>query len=168
MVSTTLVPTADNPGSLDQLMNRCVSELDHQIHVIEVPCSLEQSVIQQKPPDYDSVADAPPCYEDAIKLSPSLLLTTAVCSIDMDQSQPSTPSTSATTSSATTRSTTCSDISSSASSEPISTEPTSVVSSEPSSSNSSASSCSLQNINRIQIDRYGVPGTPPPPYAPTR
>ncbi|PNF23026.1 hypothetical protein B7P43_G09827, partial [Cryptotermes secundus] len=82
-------PSPDHPDNISQ-----VSELDHQIHVIEVPCSLEPSVIQQKPPDYDTVADAPPCYEDAIKLSPSLLLANPTGgNSHRDQSQPSTPST---------------------------------------------------------------------------
>ncbi|XP_069689803.1 uncharacterized protein [Periplaneta americana] len=110
-------PTPDHPDNVSQ-----VSELDHQIHVIEIPCSLEPSVVQQKPPDYDSVADMPPCYEDAIKLSPSLLL-----SCTTEASAPST--------------------------------------------SSAADSGSRQAISRLQevtLDRYGVPTTPPPPYAPTR
>ncbi|KDR11540.1 hypothetical protein L798_14099, partial [Zootermopsis nevadensis] len=82
-------PATDNADNISQ-----ISELDHQIHVIEVPCSLESNIIQQKPPDYDTVADAPPSYEDAIKLSPSLLLaTTNGANSHSHPSQPSTPST---------------------------------------------------------------------------
>jgi hypothetical protein len=149
------------------LINVCllqVSDLDHQIQVIEVPCSLEPSVMQQKPPDYDTVADAPPCYEDAIKLSPSLLLAnTVVNNSHHDQSLLSTPSTSAP--SPTTRPSTCSQIT-------IIPEAGSMGSSETSSNiHSASSSSSRQTISRLShvtVDRYGVPGTPPPPYAGTR
>jgi hypothetical protein len=135
-----------------------VSELDHQIHVIEVPCTLEPSVIQQKPPDYDTVADAPPCYEDAIKLSPSLLLASPTSGTSChDQSQPSTPSTSAT---------------SSASLNATCVENSSEIGVEGNSKPSSnMGSCSGQTISRLEpstVGRYGVPGTPPPPYAATR
>jgi len=146
-------PATDHPDNISQ-----VSDLDHQIHVIEVPCSLEPSAMQQKPPDYDTVADAPPCYEDAIKLSPSLLLAnTTVNNSHHDQSQLSTPSTSAP--SPATRPSTCSQITSS-----------SEVGSAESGSNihSASSSSSRQTISRLShvtVDRYGVPGTPPPPYA---
>jgi len=138
-----------------------VSDLDQQIHVIEVPCSLEPSVMQQKPPDYDTVADAPPCYEDAIKLSPSLLLAnTTLNNSHHDQSQLSMPSTSAP--SPTNHPSTCSQITSSP-------EAGSMDSSETSSNiHSASSSSSRQTIGRLSyvtVDRYGVPGTPPPPYA---
>ncbi|XP_077285733.1 uncharacterized protein LOC143910952 isoform X2 [Arctopsyche grandis] len=46
-------------------------QIDDPIHVITVP---DEEVMQQKPPDYDSVAGAPPTYDDAIKLDPSYLL----------------------------------------------------------------------------------------------
>lgn len=152
-------PATDHPDNISQ-----VSDLDHQIHVIEVPCSLEPSVMQQKPPDYETVADAPPCYEDAIKLSPSLLLAnTTVNNSHHDQSQLSTPSTSAP--SPTTRPSTCSEIMSSS-------EAVSMVNSETGSNiHSASSSNSRQNISRLShvtVDRYGVPGTPPPPYVGTR
>jgi hypothetical protein len=141
-----------------------VSDLDQHIHVIEVPCSLEPSVMQQKPPDYDTVADAPPCYEDAIKLSPSLLLAnTTVSNSHHDQSQLSTPSTSAP--SPTTRPPTYSQITSSS-------EVGSMGSFETSSNiHSASSSNSRQTISRLSHvtgDSYCVPGTPPPPYAGTR
>lgn len=35
------------------------------------------SVARQKPPDYEAVADAPPSYDDAIKLNPGQLTTRA-------------------------------------------------------------------------------------------
>jgi hypothetical protein len=47
-------------------------------------------IVQQKPPDYETVADSPPCYEEAIKLNPALLLSEPVSS----SSQPTLPSTS--------------------------------------------------------------------------
>lgn len=37
----------------------------------------DDEAMQQKPPDYDSVAGAPPTYDDAIKLNPARLLPTA-------------------------------------------------------------------------------------------
>lgn len=46
-------------------------QIDDPIHIINV--SADEEVMQQKPPDYDSVAGAPPTYDDAIKLSPSQL-----------------------------------------------------------------------------------------------
>lgn len=46
--------------------------MDDPIHVITVPN--DETVMQQKPPDYDSVAGAPPTYDDAIKLNPNHLL----------------------------------------------------------------------------------------------
>lgn len=126
------------------------SELDHQIHVIEVPCSLESSVIQQKPPDYETVADAPPCYEDAIKLSPSLLLATINDgNSNSDQSQPSTPSTSAP---------------SSATSITAGVE----ISSETSSNSGPASARRISRLQQVAVNRSGVPCTPPPPYVATR
>lgn len=148
-------PTSDHPDNISQ-----VSDLDHQIHVIEVPCSLEPSIMQQKPPDYDTVADAPPCYEDAIKLRPSLLLAnTTVNNSHHDQSQLSTPSTSAL--SPTTRPSTCAEITGSS---PIVT----MCSSETSSASGSSGRQTLSRLSHITVDRYGVPGTPPPPYAGTR
>lgn len=46
------------------------SETDDPIHVI----SAAEERRCEKPPDYDSVATAPPSYDDAIKLDPSALL----------------------------------------------------------------------------------------------
>lgn len=141
-----------------------VSDLDHQIHVIEVPCTLEPSVLQQKPPDYDTVADAPPCYEDAIKLSPSLLLAnTTINNSHHDQSQLSTPSTSAP--SPTTRPSTCSQITSSSEAGSMGSSQTS---SNIQSASSSSSRQTISRLSHVTVDRYGVPGTPPPPYAGTR
>lgn len=40
---------------------------------LERPSSAVAAQSAQKPPDYDSVTDKPPCYDDAIKLSPALL-----------------------------------------------------------------------------------------------
>lgn len=34
----------------------------------------DDETMQQKPPDYESVAGAPPTYDDAIKLNPARLL----------------------------------------------------------------------------------------------
>lgn len=42
------------------------------IHVITV----SEQVINEKPPEYDTVVLEPPCYDDAIKLSPANLLQT--------------------------------------------------------------------------------------------
>ena len=46
-------------------------QIDDPIHVI----SMEEpsSGARQKPPDYEAVADAPPSYDDAIKLNPGQL-----------------------------------------------------------------------------------------------
>lgn len=43
---------------------------DDPIHII----SVADPPISEKPPEYDSVVLEPPCYDDAIKLSPSTLL----------------------------------------------------------------------------------------------
>ncbi|XP_006615773.1 uncharacterized protein LOC102674614 isoform X2 [Apis dorsata] len=47
------------------------AQIDDPIHVISIeePSSLSR----QKPPDYEAVTDAPPSYDDAIKLNPSHL-----------------------------------------------------------------------------------------------
>ncbi|KYM82353.1 hypothetical protein ALC53_07141 [Atta colombica] len=47
-------------------------KIDDPIHVI----SIEEppGVSRQKPPDYEAVTDAPPSYDDAIKLNPSQLI----------------------------------------------------------------------------------------------
>ncbi|KAG8036068.1 hypothetical protein G9C98_004647 [Cotesia typhae] len=50
-------------------------QIDDPIHVISV--EEPASVDRQKPPDYDAVADAPPSYDDAIKLNPGQLTTRA-------------------------------------------------------------------------------------------
>lgn len=42
------------------------------IHVITV----SEQIINEKPPEYDTVVLEPPCYDDAIKLSPANLLQT--------------------------------------------------------------------------------------------
>jgi hypothetical protein len=47
-------------------------QMEDPIHVITVPS--DDEVMQQKPPDYDSVAGAPPTYDDAIKLNPAHFL----------------------------------------------------------------------------------------------
>lgn len=49
-------------------------QIDDPIHVISMPADDER--LQQKPPDYESVAGAPPTYDDAIKLNPARLLPT--------------------------------------------------------------------------------------------
>ncbi|XP_063220908.1 uncharacterized protein LOC134530187 isoform X3 [Bacillus rossius redtenbacheri] len=61
------------PASLHYAAHQSALATDH-IHVIEVPCPSADGAAQPKPPDYDSVADTPPCYEEAIKLSPGQLL----------------------------------------------------------------------------------------------
>nr|CAD7257804.1 unnamed protein product [Timema shepardi]CAD7405622.1 unnamed protein product [Timema cristinae]CAD7569876.1 unnamed protein product [Timema californicum] len=46
-----------------------------EVYVIEVPYNSNQPSTQPKPPDYNSVVEeSPPCYEDALKLNPRLLL----------------------------------------------------------------------------------------------
>jgi len=45
-------------------------EIDEPIHVITIP----DAQILEKPPEYDTVVMEPPTYDDAIKLSPSVLL----------------------------------------------------------------------------------------------
>lgn len=47
-------------------------QIDDPIHVISIE---EPSITnsRQKPPDYEAVADAPPSYDDAIKLNPAQL-----------------------------------------------------------------------------------------------
>ncbi|XP_070170161.1 uncharacterized protein [Polyergus mexicanus] len=48
------------------------AQIDDPIHVISIE---EPSVLsRQKPPDYEAVTDAPPSYDDAIKLNPSQLI----------------------------------------------------------------------------------------------
>lgn len=42
------------------------------IHVI----SVADQTVNEKPPEYDTVVLEPPCYDDAIKLSPATLLQT--------------------------------------------------------------------------------------------
>ncbi|XP_043803219.1 uncharacterized protein LOC122720517 isoform X3 [Apis laboriosa] len=47
------------------------AQIDDPIHVISI--EEPSSVSRQKPPDYEAVTDAPPSYDDAIKLNPSHL-----------------------------------------------------------------------------------------------
>lgn len=47
-------------------------QIDDPIHVISIDEPASGS--RQKPPDYEAVADAPPSYDDAIKLNPSQFL----------------------------------------------------------------------------------------------
>lgn len=72
-----------------------VLQIDDPIHVI----SMEEPSItnsRQKPPDYEAVADAPPSYDDAIKLNPAQLVmssnsssgTAAAAATTMTTSQP--------------------------------------------------------------------------------
>ncbi|XP_058057687.1 uncharacterized protein LOC131208810 isoform X2 [Anopheles bellator] len=60
--------TPNRPGSND--------ESDDPVHVINV--NDEQR--REKPPDYDTVAIAPPTYDDAIKLDPASLLRSSIAS----------------------------------------------------------------------------------------
>ncbi|XP_076677096.1 uncharacterized protein LOC143373577 isoform X2 [Andrena cerasifolii] len=48
------------------------AQIDDPIHVISI--EEPSSGSRQKPPDYEAVADAPPSYDDAIKLNPSHLV----------------------------------------------------------------------------------------------
>lgn len=48
------------------------SKIDDPIHVISI--EEPSSMSRQKPPDYEAVTDAPPSYDDAIKLNPSQLV----------------------------------------------------------------------------------------------
>ena len=48
------------------------AEIERPIHVISI--EEPSSGSRQKPPDYEAVTDAPPSYDDAIKLNPSHLL----------------------------------------------------------------------------------------------
>lgn len=52
--------------------NRLFSKIDDPIHVISI--EEPSGVSRQKPPDYEAVTDAPPSYDDAIKLNPSQLV----------------------------------------------------------------------------------------------
>jgi len=47
-------------------------QIDDPIHVISIDETSSTSS-RQKPPDYETVTDAPPSYDDAIKLNPSQL-----------------------------------------------------------------------------------------------
>ncbi|XP_014215759.1 uncharacterized protein LOC106644651 isoform X2 [Copidosoma floridanum] len=47
------------------------AQIDDPIHVISI--EEPSSGSRQKPPDYEAVADAPPSYDDAIKLNPGQL-----------------------------------------------------------------------------------------------
>lgn len=49
----------------------CITQIDDPIHVISI--EEPSSGSRQKPPDYEAVTDAPPSYDDAIKLNPSHL-----------------------------------------------------------------------------------------------
>ncbi|XP_076375817.1 uncharacterized protein LOC143259002 isoform X3 [Megalopta genalis] len=54
------------------LAENYVEPIDDPIHVISIE---EPSTgYRQKPPDYEAVTDAPPSYDDAIKLNPSHLV----------------------------------------------------------------------------------------------
>jgi len=50
----------------------CFFQIDDPIHVISIDETSSTSS-RQKPPDYETVTDAPPSYDDAIKLNPSQL-----------------------------------------------------------------------------------------------
>ena len=56
------------------LVSCCIflSQIDDPIHVISIEEPTSGS--RQKPPDYDAVTDAPPSYDDAIKLNPGHLI----------------------------------------------------------------------------------------------
>ncbi|XP_015597313.1 uncharacterized protein LOC107268753 isoform X2 [Cephus cinctus] len=58
------------PSAQTQHINHSITaQIDDPIHVISID---EPSCgSQQKPPDYEAVADAPPSYDDAIKLNPA-------------------------------------------------------------------------------------------------
>ncbi|KYN41721.1 hypothetical protein ALC56_03864 [Trachymyrmex septentrionalis] len=58
--------------SLINSTDHLLLKIDDPIHVI----SIEEppGVSRQKPPDYEAVTDAPPSYDDAIKLNPSQLI----------------------------------------------------------------------------------------------
>uniref|UniRef100_A0A182JXI7 Uncharacterized protein n=1 Tax=Anopheles christyi TaxID=43041 RepID=A0A182JXI7_9DIPT len=51
-------------------------EVDYSVHVI----STNDERRREKPPDYDTVATAPPSYDDAIKLDPAALLRLSIAS----------------------------------------------------------------------------------------
>ncbi|XP_011145512.1 uncharacterized protein LOC105186777 isoform X1 [Harpegnathos saltator] len=48
------------------------AQIDDPIHVISI--EEPSGMSRQKPPDYEAVTDAPPSYDDAIKLNPSQLV----------------------------------------------------------------------------------------------
>ncbi|XP_051173216.1 uncharacterized protein LOC127289365 [Leptopilina boulardi] len=54
------------------------AQIDDPIHVISIEEPPDGS--RQKPPDYDAVTDAPPTYDDAIKLNPGQLVRSSNCS----------------------------------------------------------------------------------------
>ena len=66
-------------------------QIDDPIHVISI--EEPSSGSRQKPPDYDAVTDAPPSYDDAIKLNPGHLVRSSNCSttvLSMEQTIPGT------------------------------------------------------------------------------
>lgn len=60
------------------MCNFLFSQIDDPIHVISIEEPPDGS--RQKPPDYDAVTDAPPSYDDAIKLNPGQLVRSSNCS----------------------------------------------------------------------------------------
>ncbi|CAG5089391.1 Protein of unknown function [Cotesia congregata] len=66
---------SNHPNTIQILMNIYCLEGSYpgSMNDVEEPAS----VARQKPPDYDAVADAPPSYDDAIKLNPGQLTTRA-------------------------------------------------------------------------------------------
>ncbi|XP_058808289.1 uncharacterized protein LOC131673916 isoform X3 [Phymastichus coffea] len=59
--------------------NPVTAQIDDPIHVISIEDPV--SGARQKPPDYEAVADAPPSYDDAIKLNPGQLARSSHSSI---------------------------------------------------------------------------------------
>lgn len=122
---------------------------DDPIHVIS---STEERQCE-KPPDYDSVAVAPPCYDDAIKLDPSALLHI-----------PATVNSSSTASANTTTTTTIS--SSSTTSPSSSTFNISNVFSRPGDNGATPAECVSNSLPSASIEHERHREKPPPYDAP--
>ncbi|XP_012277926.1 uncharacterized protein LOC105698328 isoform X2 [Orussus abietinus] len=54
----------------EQRSHPITAQIDDPIHVISI-AETSSCGARQKPPDYEAVADAPPSYDDAIKLNPA-------------------------------------------------------------------------------------------------
>ncbi|XP_011500464.1 PREDICTED: uncharacterized protein LOC105364275 isoform X2 [Ceratosolen solmsi marchali] len=67
-------PPTRSSSQTQRTTHPITAQIDDPIHVIAV--EEPSSGSRQKPPDYEAVADAPPSYDDAIKLNPGQLTRT--------------------------------------------------------------------------------------------